>query len=63
MVNLIICKSDDYIVKHFCDEKIMTWYDFAEQILKENKLLTKSNFAIAKNYRTFAKRPKKTILN
>ena len=30
--------SENYGIKHFCDQKIMTWYDFAKQILNDNSL-------------------------
>ena len=37
IIELMLDKNKDYGVYHFCDEKAMTWYDFAEQILIENK--------------------------
>ncbi|WP_034042361.1 dTDP-4-dehydrorhamnose reductase [Wocania ichthyoenteri] len=61
-INLIIYKLEDYRIRHFCDEKIMTWYDFAEQTLKENRLYNKVKLVKAKNYRTFARRPKHSVL-
>ncbi len=47
---------------HFCDEKAMTWYDFAEQILIENNLLESIKLVKSNNYRTFANRPKNSVL-
>ena len=52
----------NYGIKHFCGEKEMTWYDFAKQILKENNLSHKVKLVKAKNYHTFARRPKKSVL-
>lgn len=61
IINVIASKSKHYGIKHFSDDKVMTWYDFANQILKENKLYDSVKLAKAKNYRTFAQRPKHTI--
>ena len=69
-VNLSKFIINDLIIKshllfglyHYRDEQIMTWYDFAEQILKENKLSHKVKLVKAKNYHTFATRPKNSIL-
>lgn len=48
---------------HVTDGKPMTWYDFAEQILKENSLSDKVNIVLDRNYRTFAKRPRNSVLS
>ena len=40
----------------------MTWYSFTKQILEENSLSDKVTLAKAEIYRTFAKRPKNSIL-
>lgn len=47
---------------HFTDGKSMTWYDFAREILDENGLGDKVNLVLDRNYRTFAKRPKNSVL-
>jgi len=60
--NLILEQSKDFGIKHFCDTKAMTWYDFALQILKENSLEDKIKIVKATKYITFAKRPKNSIL-
>ncbi|WJJ97089.1 dTDP-4-dehydrorhamnose reductase [Algibacter luteus] len=62
IIDFILNKSIEYGVKHFCDEKVMTWFDFAEEIIKENNLSNKVKLAKAKNYRTFAARPKNSVL-
>lgn len=41
----------------------MTWYEFAKQILEENGLTGKVNLVLDTNYRTFAKRPKNSVLS
>ncbi|MEZ4809842.1 MAG: dTDP-4-dehydrorhamnose reductase [Allomuricauda sp.] len=48
---------------HFTDGKDMTWYDFARQILEENGLTDKAKLVLDRNYRTFAKRPRNSILS
>lgn len=63
IINDLITKSNLLFgLYHYRDEQIMTWYDFAEQILKENKLSHKVKLVKAKNYHTFARRPKNSIL-
>lgn len=61
ILNLIKGESKNYGIKHFCDEKAMTWYDFAEQILNEH-LYNNIKLVKVKNYRTFARRPKNSVL-
>jgi len=48
---------------HFTGEKPMTWHEFAKQILEENKLTDKVKLVLDTNYRTFAKRPKNSVLS
>lgn len=62
IIGLIVNKSLDYGIKHVSDNKAMTWYDFAEQILSENHLKNKTRLVKANNYVTFARRPKYTVL-
>lgn len=61
ILSLIKVESKNYGIKHFCDEKAMTWYDFAEQILNEH-LYNNIKLVKVKNYRTFARRPKNSVL-
>ncbi|RIV44620.1 dTDP-4-dehydrorhamnose reductase [Flagellimonas pelagia] len=49
-------------IYHVTDGKPMTWYDFAEQILKENGLTHKVNLVLDRKYRTFAKRPINSVI-
>ena len=60
---LILEQSKDIGIKHFCDRKAMTWFDFAQQILKENGLENKIKLVKAKKYPTFARRPKNSSLS
>jgi len=62
ILNLIAKNSRAYGIHHFTDGVAMTWYDFAEKILKENGLQDEVKLERASNYRTFAKRPKNSIL-
>ena len=62
IIKLIQENSPVFGVFHFCDEKVMTWYDFAEQILIENNLSHNINLVKVNNYRTFARRPKSSVL-
>ncbi|MBT2160334.1 dTDP-4-dehydrorhamnose reductase [Zobellia barbeyronii] len=62
ILNLIIDQSKSYGIHHFTDGEILSWYGFAEKILKENGLADKVQLEKAKNYRTFARRPKYSVL-
>ncbi|WP_293303689.1 dTDP-4-dehydrorhamnose reductase [Allomuricauda sp.] len=59
----IIEGKKPYGTYHCTDGVPMTWYDFAQQILEENGLSEKVNLVLDRNYRTFAKRPKNSILS
>ncbi len=59
---LILSKTKNFGIKHFSDRQVMTWYDFALQILSENQLNTVTTVVKSDNYVTFAKRPKCSIL-
>ena len=60
--DLIIPKKTNFGIHHFCDYQVMTWYDFAKEILSENKLNNKTNLVKASKYITFARRPKYSVL-
>jgi len=47
---------------HVTDKEPMTWYDFAKRILEENGLGDKAKLVLDRNYRTFAKRPKNSVI-
>ena len=62
ILRLIHTKSNAYGIHHFTDGEAMTWYGFAQKILRDNGLEKKVSLDKAKNYRTFAKRPKNSVL-
>lgn len=63
IIHLINKKKSNFGIRHFCDEKAMTWYDFAKQILIENKLLKNIKLVKSDRYVTFTKRPKFSVLS
>jgi dTDP-4-dehydrorhamnose reductase len=63
IIDLIVNKSLDYGIKHVSDNKAMTWFEFAEEILSENQLKTQTNLVKGNKYVTFARRPKNSVLN
>lgn len=62
IIKLMNGNSNKFGVVHFCDEKVMTWYDFAEEILIENNLYHNVNLVKGQNYCTLARRPKNSAL-
>ncbi len=57
LIELILRQSKGYGMHHFTDEKAMTWYDFADKILKENKINSITKLVRDNNYCSFARRP------
>lgn len=49
-------------IHHFSDDNPMSWYEFAKKILIDNKLDKTTILVRADNYRSFAKRPKNSVL-
>ncbi len=62
IVNLAIQAPQAFGIYHFCGSEILTWYDFARQILSENQLVNKTKLVKVSNYVNFAQRPKYTVL-
>ena len=62
IINLICKDSKNYGIHHYTDQGAMTWFSFAKQILKENNLEKKVKLEKVGNYRTFAQRPKNSVL-
>lgn len=62
IVELVENNAKNYGVQHFTDNKPMTWYDFANEILVNNKLDKTTKLVRGNNYCSFAKRPKNSIL-
>jgi len=61
ILSLIVNKNNDYGILHFSDKSVMSWYDFAKVILKENNF---QDVKLIKNngYKTKAKRPPYSVL-
>jgi dTDP-4-dehydrorhamnose reductase len=61
---LILAENDcsDYGFKHFTYGEVMTRYGFAKRILKENNLANNIKLQMVMNYRTFARRPRNSVL-
>ena len=62
ILNLIAHTNKNFGIQHFTDNEVMTWYDFAQKMLQENGLAKRVRLEKAKNYRTFAIRPKNSVL-
>lgn len=62
VLDFVINNSRNYGIKHFSDKKMMTWFDFAEDILSENNLNHKTVLVKTSKYVTFARRPKYSVL-
>lgn len=58
----LILKNADYGLHHFTDGNAMTWYSFAKKILKDNKMSKNIKLEKAKDFSTFAKRPRYSVL-
>ncbi|MDN3664927.1 dTDP-4-dehydrorhamnose reductase [Algibacter miyuki] len=57
-----LIQNNHFGIHHFTDKKAMTWYDFAKKILTDNNKLEDIKLVKANNYRTFATRPKNSVL-
>ena len=62
IISLINSDNKFYAIYHYCDDKVMTWYDFAEHILLNFKKTNKIKLVKVSKYITFAKRPKNSVL-
>ena len=62
IIEVIILKKPRFGIYHFCGSDSKTWYEFANQILKENHLEKKIELAPVDYYKTLAKRPKYSVL-
>ncbi|GLU43214.1 dTDP-4-dehydrorhamnose reductase [Allomuricauda sp. NBRC 101325] len=63
IIEEVILGDKEYGTYHVTDGKPMTWFDFANQILLEHGLDKNAQLVLDRNYRTFAKRPKNSVLN
>tara|TARA_R110000796_G_scaffold77799_6_gene173845 strand:- start:22141 stop:22962 length:822 start_codon:yes stop_codon:yes gene_type:complete len=62
LLTLVGKSNQQYGTYHFTDGKAMSWYGFALNILEENGLKNTTTIAKENNYRSFAKRPKFSVL-
>lgn len=62
IIEKIMLKDIKFGICHFTDRKSMTWYEFANRVLKEKGLEEKVNLVRCNDYRSFAKRPKNSVL-
>lgn len=62
ILSFIINEDKAFGVNHFSDKIAMTWYHFAKKILIENNMYQKISLVKMNNYRTFAARPKNSVL-
>lgn len=60
--DLIQSDEHNYGIRNFTGNEIMSWYDFAKNIAKENGFATKINPISTAEYPTPAKRPKWSVL-
>ena len=62
ILEVMILDHKDYGIYHFTDGEAMTWHSFAEKILADNKMNKSIKLEKAKDFSTFAKRPKNSVL-
>lgn len=62
IIELIELENKSFGIFHFCDNNVMTWYDFAKHILNENNKLYEVKIYENNDYETKAKRPKYSVL-
>ncbi|MBW8198967.1 dTDP-4-dehydrorhamnose reductase [Flagellimonas abyssi] len=59
---IVIAGDKPFGLYHVTDGRPMTWFDFAKKILEDNRLTEKAELVLDRNYRTFAARPKNSVL-
>ena len=62
ILSLIDKGSSEYGIHHFTDGKAMTWYEFAREIIRESNWDGEVKVVRDHNYRSFAARPKNSVL-
>ena len=62
ILQIIISKSNKYGIYNFSNQGEATWYDFAKEILLQTNQLNSIKLAKTDHYRTFAARPKFSVL-
>ena len=62
LFTLVRDEREDYGIHHFTDGQSMTWYEFAEKILEENHMRDATVLVKDNKSRSFAHRPRNSIL-
>ena len=62
ILELIRTGNKGFGISHFTDGEVMSWYGFAEQIIREQGLSDQVYLDKGGNYVTFARRPENSIL-
>jgi dTDP-4-dehydrorhamnose reductase len=63
LLTIVNSNSEKYGIYHYSNDGEATWYDFAKEILRLSNQIENTKLAKTDYYRTFAKRPKYSILN
>jgi dTDP-4-dehydrorhamnose reductase len=63
LLDLILHENQQYGLYHNTGGQALSWFDFALKILEENGLKNTTKIVKENNYRSFAKRPKISVLN
>ena len=63
LLEVVASKSEAYGIYHYSNDGEATWYDFAESILEFSDQIATTNLAKTDHYRTFAARPKYSVLD
>ena len=62
LLEIIVSEKKEFGIFHFTDGIPMSWYDFAKSILERNQLSGTTRIVKDDKYRTFAPRPKYSVL-
>ncbi len=62
LIEELVLKDKPFQIYHFTDKEAMTWFEFAKKIIEQNNFKNRIKLVADKNYRTFAPRPKNSIL-
>ena len=63
ILEVMVLGNIDYGIYHFTDGEAMTWFDFAEKIIADNNLNRTTKVVRDNKYRSFARRPKNSVLS
>ncbi|MET7028784.1 dTDP-4-dehydrorhamnose reductase [Sediminicola luteus] len=63
ILGLINNEDSTFGITHYTDGEAMTWYDFSKKIIAENDFSSMATVVRDNNYRSFARRPRNSVLN